>query len=288
MLTPRKILGNPVVDQIRETICKLGVKPEHIYEIVLDVEKSVSTVETYSQKISPSELPCVLYFITHLYRSDDSHEVSLIKHEMNPNGKHRTGFDHSLFSFQYRILQKNAHLPGRFRTDYLKISKDLKPTPAKSVFLQIMEFAKKYYPRFKMEMRADNLVAAYMARNILKNPQFIFIQNDFDHQVDRKLKPEFIELLAKIELISPLKATKLHEFISLPVDIFNIEEKNKQYVKIHNALVEAIRENLPKKKSGSFNEVIYFFEKVMKNPEGSKLVSESPYQGDLWIEGGQP
>lgn len=207
---------------------------------------------------------------------------------MNPDGKHRTGFDHSLFTFQYRILQKNTDSPARFRTDYLKVSKDLKPTPAKPVFLQIMKFSKKYYPGFKMEMRADNLVAGYMARTIFKNPQFIFIQNDFDHQVDRKLKPEFIELLEKVEFISPLKAKTLHELISSQVDVFNIEEKNKQYVKTHNTLVGAIRESLPEKKSGSFNEVIYFFEKLMKNPEGSKLVSESPYQGDLWIEGGQP
>lgn len=45
MLTPREILGNKIIEDIRDALYKLGTKPEYVFEIVLDVEKSVPTVD---------------------------------------------------------------------------------------------------------------------------------------------------------------------------------------------------------------------------------------------------
>ena len=285
MLSPREILGDNVVEQIREAICKLGVKPEHIYEIVLDVEKAVSTVESYAKKISPSELPCILYFITHLYRPDNSHEVSLIRHEMEINGENKTGFEYSLFSFQYRIVDKIPNTPARFRFDYIKAREDLRSLLIKPSIIQIIQFAKKNYPGFKVEMRSDNLIAGYMASKILEEPRFMKISDDHTCQIGHIIHSELIVVLEKIGILSLSQAKDLRALIS---QVIKPEEKNAHYINIHDKLLEYIHDNFSTSDTSYTNEVSFFFNQLMKSPEGSQLVSKSPYQGDLWIEGRQP
>lgn len=284
MLSPREILGDQVLDLIRDSLLKLGIKPEHIFEIILDVEKSVPTVEVYAKKISSSELPCVLYFITHLFRSDKSFELSLIRHEMHVDGKSKTGFEYSLFSFQYRIIQDTLSGESRFRIDLIKAREDLRGILVKPAILSLIQFARKEYPGLTIETRADNMIAGNLAGKVLEEARFISITHPQIHAISHILDGEFIKLLRKAQVIHSGQKNKLLELIAQKK---NPDEEMSHRIQIHNLLIKFIRENIAKLDSFE-NEVSFLFQRFLALPESKNFLEKSPYRGDLWIEGEQP
>lgn len=281
MLSARDILSDEIIDPILRALHSSGVPKNQVFEIQGSIPEINNQIKAAAQAFSAFPRPLKLYFLIHMERASGLHQITFIRHEMNANGKDRSGIDHSFFAFEYRIIEGEDG-KQRFRVNYLKMMPELRNFLALPSLRAILRLAKERYPGLKGEVRADNLGMGYMASAMLEEPRFIESKNPELYPVSYPLQVPFLEALQKSGILKPHQAQNLIE-LSISQGKSIILEQN---IRIYNQLLIYYRENHLLEPSNE-NEVLRFF-RLLRQSKMFDLADENPYQGDLWIEGYAP
>jgi hypothetical protein len=287
--TPRQVLGDKVMDAVKGAILsdpeinrKGQIQATDIHEISCNLSDFKPTIDKVASEIPKDQLPKTLYFVADMKRPDGSHVVSLVKHEIAADGETRTSPNNSIFTFNYRVTEGTKGEPTRVRVDYIKAREDLRAKVVNPAVTSLLEFAAKEFPGATVETRADNLISGQLAGANLNGTRFIEITDAKKYPVAKMLDPKLVDHLEKTQVLTGDQATKLKEMIarSVPED-----QQGAHRIEVHNQFIQFVRENYAKNPGEASNEVSFMFQRLRSSKEALAFVRESPYRGDLWVEG---